>query len=69
MKISELEAKLKEWREAHGDLDVLIETGSSSSGGTWSIDLADCHTAEEDEYPDDWDMPEGFTFVRLSVFT
>ncbi len=69
MKISEMEAKLKAYREESGDLDLLIEVGSTSSGGTFSPDMTDCHTAGKDEYPEDWSMPEGFKFVRLSIFT
>jgi len=69
MKISEMEAKLKAYREENGDLQILVEVGSTSSGGTFSPDMTDCHTAEKDEYPEDWLMPEGFKFVRLSIFT
>lgn len=63
MKISELEAKLAAYREAHGDIDVMVASGEN----VW--DFYETHeVAEAGEYPADWNMPEGFEFIKLSAF-
>lgn len=67
MKISDLEKKLEAFRAEHGDIEVLLEIGSTATGGTFDFDYVDFYEAEEGQYPKDWDMPEGFKFVKMSV--
>jgi hypothetical protein len=64
MTITELIAKLESFKNRHGDLDVLIY---DPNDGT----VCDCEppvvsVAEEGQYPPDWNMPKGFTFVKFS---
>lgn len=63
MNISDLEKVLKELREEHGDLDVMVKTNT----GTYSVDFLFHEVAEEGEYPADWDMPGGFEFIEIPV--
>ena len=64
MKISDVEAKLAELREEHGDIEVLITHGE----GTYGMDCCIItHEVSEGQYPDDWQMPKGFEFVEIMV--
>jgi hypothetical protein len=64
VKISEAESRLAELREEHGDLDLLITYGE----GTYSVTKHDLtHEVSEGQYPEDWEMPEGFEFIDLMV--
>lgn len=69
MKISELEKKLDAYRKEHGDIEVLLEIGSTSTGGAFDFDGVMVYECEEGDYPEDWEMPKGFKFVRMSVIT
>lgn len=66
MKLSELEAKLAELREEHGDIEVMIRTDGES---VYGMDMCSFyHTvAEEGDYPEDWQMPAGFEFIEMEV--
>lgn len=63
MNISELIAKLEKMRSEHGELDVFFRT---DDGDVWSVGGGYVHEAEEDEFPLDWNIPAGYTFVMLS---
>ena len=65
MKISEVESKLAEFRKGHGDIDVLITTDN----GTFPFGSISHHVAEDEEYPEDWEMPGGFEFIDIMVLT
>lgn len=63
MMISQLIYQLEKLQMKHGDLDVMFE---NDSGEVWDIVLVNHHKVGEDEYPADWNMPEGFAFIKLS---
>ena len=69
MKISDLEKKLEAFRAEHGDIEVMLEVGSTSTGGAFDFDHVEVKECEEGEYPKDWEMPEGFKFVSMGVCT
>jgi hypothetical protein len=62
MTINEMIAKLEAIRAQHGDIEVLF---NESDNAIRSITYCNSRVAEEGEFPDDWDMPEGFTFVEI----
>ena len=62
MTISELILRLERARAYHGDLPVMFE---NDGGDVWSVEIANVAIAEEDQYPLDWNMPEGFKFFKL----
>lgn len=64
MKITDVEQALKQIRERYGDLDVMF-TDPNSSSGPYSVEHLFVETADEDEYPDHYNMPGGFTFVDI----
>ena len=63
MKIDQLISKLEAIRAEKGNLEVMFE---DRAGQMLPVDVAQGYTAEEDEFPEDWDMPAGFSFVHLS---
>ena len=63
MLASELIAKLAEVIKNAGDVEVLID---DRNGELYPVNLANFHVAEEDEFPEDWNMSAGFEFIRLS---
>jgi hypothetical protein len=62
MTINEVIAKLEAIRAQHGDIEVMF---SESDSVIRSMTYCNSRVAEEGEFPDDWDMPEGFTFVEI----
>jgi hypothetical protein len=62
MTINELIAQLETIRAEYGDIEVLHYADMDQIVG---IGYANVRIAEDDEFPDDWNMPEGFTFVEL----
>jgi len=62
MKISQMIAALQEIADKQGDLDVLA---SADNGYVYEVMDVSSVTAEEGDYPDDWNMPAGYTFVSL----
>ena len=62
MTINELIANLEAIRNEHGDIEVLHYVDMDQIVG---IGYANVRIAEDGEFPDDWNMPEGFTFVEL----
>jgi len=63
MKIKKMIDKLQKIEKEHGDIDVMYQDGDGES--YWSINSANFREAEEDEFPEDWEMPEGFKFVLV----
>lgn len=63
MKISALIKKLEKLQEKHGNVDVMAQDLNSDS--VWSIGSAKFNVAEEDDYPEDWDMPAGYKFIMI----
>lgn len=62
MRVSTLIERLQKLQEKHGDLPVMFETDDHSA---WQVSVVSLHVAEENEYPTDWEMPEGFAFIKL----
>lgn len=65
MKILELAKKLKKVYDQHGDIEVMF-TGPNLDTDPYSIGDIALMEASEGEFPEDWNMPEGFKFVRLA---
>ena len=64
MKILELAQQLKEIYDEHGDIDVFF-SGPNMDNEPYSVGCTEVRVVEEDEYPEDYDMPTGFKFVSL----
>lgn len=64
MTITELIAKLEEFKSLHGDLEVLIH--DPSQGTVYDCEPPKVTVAGEGQYPASWNMPAGFTFVRFT---
>ena len=63
MKISEMIDRLEKIKAESGDIDVMFD--DPDGHGPYSATSANVDIAEKDDYPADWDMPEGFTFVNI----
>ena len=46
-----------------GDVDVLLCDHDSTMLGVRGVEY---HVAEEDEFPEDWDIPKGLKFVSIN---
>ncbi len=64
MKISEMIERLEKAKEKHGDVEVMFDD-SESGYGPWAAQTGYVEVAEEDQYPEEFDMPEGFTFFLI----
>jgi hypothetical protein len=65
MKIQELIDALTNIKADKGNIDVLFEDPNNHYG-PYSVESVTVDAADKDEYPDDFGMPEGFTFVLLT---
>jgi len=65
MKIFELAERLKAIYDEHGDIEVFFRDPNSWQG-PFEVGQVTQRTAEEDEYPEDYNMPEGYKFVELT---
>ncbi len=65
MKIFELAKKLKAIYDEHGDVEVLF-SGPNRDQDPYEVGRVGIVVVEdEDEYPEDYNMPVGFKFVNL----
>ena len=64
MKIFELAEKLKEIYDMHGNIEVFF-AGPNRDTNPYEVGKVEFRVAVEDEYPEDFDMPEGYEFVEL----
>lgn len=64
MTILELANRLKAIYDAYGDIPVMFT--DPNRGSTFEVFTVTHRVAEEDEYPEEWSMPEGFEFVDIS---
>ena len=65
MKIFELAEKLKAIYDEHGDVEVLF-SGPNHDQDPYEVGRVGIVVVEdEDEYPEDYNMPVGFKFVNL----
>lgn len=58
MKLSDLVEKLTALASQHGDLEVF-------DSAHFSVHSVQVKVAAKDQFPEDWDMPEGYTFVQI----
>lgn len=66
MKISKVLKQLEKLQKKHGDVEVMFSDPNSDS--VYSVESVGFRVAEEDEFDEDWNMPEGYKFVDLSNF-
>jgi hypothetical protein len=64
MKIFELAVKLKEIYDQHGDIEVFF-AGPNMDSEPYCVERTEVVVAEEDEFPEDYNMPAGYKFVEL----
>lgn len=62
MTVSEMIRNLTTILAEQGDIEVMFNDGY---GEIRAVSYSDVRVAEQDEFPDDWGMPEGFTFVEI----
>ncbi len=65
MTIDDLIENLQSFKAVHGNLEVLLR---NTNNGT----IRDCpeptvRVVDQDEFPLNWNMPAGFTFVQFST--
>lgn len=65
MKILELATKLKAIYDEQGDIEVFFRDPNTDQG-PFEVNRVTNREAEEDEYPEDYNMPEGYKFVELT---
>ena len=65
MKIFELAEQLKAIYDEHGNIDVMF-AGPNRDTNPYEVCKVLFRVAQEDEYPEDFDMPEGYEFVELA---
>lgn len=64
MNISQLIEVLQTELAIHGDLEVMVEDRECNQLPT---STAMVHVAKDGEFPEDWKMPGGFTFLQIVV--
>ena len=64
MKILELATKLKAIYDEKGDINVMVLDDNNDPYEVSSVSFG---VAKKGQYPEDYDMPAGFTFVNLGV--
>lgn len=65
MKILKLIQKLKTIHAKHGDIEIHF-SGPNGDQEPYSVKQAEVVVAEDGEYPEDYNMPKGYTFVQLT---
>lgn len=64
MNLDTLIAQLQELREKHGgSCPVMIN--DYENGETWAASRAAFRVAKSGEYPEDYNMPAGYTFIEI----
>ena len=63
MKIVKLISDLKQLESIYGNIEVMFDSDENDS--MRSIDGLEYRMAEEDEFPESWNMPEGFEFIQI----
>ena len=64
MKIFELAQKLKAMYDLHGDIDVHF-AGPNHDQEPYAVNEVELVVVEDGDYPEDYNMPEGYTFIEL----
>lgn len=63
MRVSQLIKQLQTLKEQHGDLTVMV---GNDEGDMWDCVIAAHHVTEAGEFPANWNMPQGFEFIKLT---
>lgn len=66
MNILELANALHEIYEQRGNVTVVLE---EENGDLVEVEAVKFKVAGKNEYPKDWNMPEGFEFVKIGAYT
>ena len=64
MKIFELAQKLKAIYDEHGDINVHF-AGPNMDQEPYDVGRVGVEVVEDGDYPEDYNMPEGYKFVSL----
>lgn len=65
MKILEIATRLKALYDEHGDIEVMF-AGPNNDQDPYGVDrVVFEEVQDDDDYPEDYDMPKGYKFVRL----
>ena len=64
MKISSVIRELEKIQKKEGDIEVMFDDPQGNYG-PWAVGSVNFRVAEEEEYPEEFDMPEGFKFVEI----
>ena len=67
MKISELEKRLQKIKADKGDIEVMFDDPESSNG-PWAASGVHVEVSDGETYPEEFDMPKGFTFVEITAY-
>jgi hypothetical protein len=65
MKILKLAEKLKAIYDLHGDIDVHF-AGPNGDQDPYEVIALKVRVAQKGDYPEEYNMPEGFKFVELN---
>ena len=66
MTILELANQLKAIYDKHGDIDVLFTDPNSRDGPFAVCEVNPIEVEDDDDFPEDFNMPKGFKFVELA---
>jgi hypothetical protein len=64
MTVLELAERLRAIWEENGDIPVMFT--DPNKGSTFEVFTVRHRVAEEDQYPEEWNMPAGFEFIDIS---
>lgn len=67
MKISQVIAKLQKIEADRGDIEVMFDDPQSGYG-PWGVTGVHVEVSDGETYPEEFDMPEGFTFVEFTAY-
>jgi len=65
MKISEVITKLQNIQDTDGDVEVMLESWSGPEGPFLANYVIAREVEDDDDYPEDWDMPKGFKYAEI----
>ena len=64
MKLNKLIQQLEKIKAKHGDIDVMFQDPNSNCV-PFEVSRVSFNVASEDEFPEDFHMPQGFKYVQL----
>lgn len=63
MKVKALIERLQDIANEHGDVEVMFEEPNTDE--IFEANIVKFRVADNEEFPEDWDMPEGFSFIVI----